>query len=170
MNDHSYRTTLAWRGSTGEGYDAYSREHEVSAPPATARLRLSADPAFRGDEALLNPEQLLLASASSCLLLSFLAVAARSRVDVVAFDDEATASMPAARRMRITRVEHRPRITVVGDVEDDRVHRMLDIAHRECFIANTLQVETVIEPTVVHAQAGEQPTVVSPPSRGEVGS
>lgn len=138
------------------GYDAYSREHEVGAAPAAAQLRLSSDPAFRGDEALHNPEQLLLAAASSCLLLSFLAVAARSRVDVVAYDDDATAVMPQATRMRITRIEHRPRITVVGDVGDDKLRRMLDIAHGQCFIANTLQVDTGIEPTVVHAQAGEE--------------
>ena len=156
MGEHHYRTTLLWRGSTGRGYDAYSREHEVGAAPADARLRLSSDPAFRGDEALLNPEQLLLASASSCLLLSFLAVAARSRVNVVAYDDRASATMPEARPMRITHVEHRPRITVVGDVDDAKVRRMLDLAHRECFIANTLDVETTIEPIVVHAQAGEE--------------
>ena len=155
MSDHRYRTALTWRGSTGQGYDTYSREHEVGASPAAQQLRLSADPAFVGDESLLNPEQLLLAAASSCLLLSFLAVAARSRVDVVAYEDEAVALMPAARRMRITRIEHRPRITVAGDVADDRVRRMLDIAHRECFIATTLQVETGIEPTVVHAPAEE---------------
>ena len=156
MSDHSYSTALAWRGSTGEGYDHYSRQHEVVAAPADARLRLSADPAFRGDEQLLNPEQLLLAAASSCLLLSFLAVAARSRVTVVAYDDEATASMPQARRMRITRIEHRPHITVVGEVDDARVRRMLDVAHRECFIATTLHVETIIEPTVVRAADGEE--------------
>jgi organic hydroperoxide reductase OsmC/OhrA len=156
MSDHTYRTTLTWRGSTGVGYDAYSREHEVGAAPAALQLPISSDPAFRGDEALLNPEQLLLASASSCLLLSFLAVAARSRVDVVAYDDLARAVMPEARRMRITRIEHRPRITVVGDVADDRLQRMLRLAHEQCFIANTLQVETSIEPTVVHAQAGEE--------------
>jgi organic hydroperoxide reductase OsmC/OhrA len=156
MSEHTYRTTLAWRGSTGQGYESYSREHEVGAAAAGAKLRLSSDPAFRGDDALLNPEQLLLASASSCLLLSFLAVAARSRVDVVAYDDRATAVMPQARHMRITRIEHRPRVTVVGDVSDDRVRRMLGIAHRECFIANTIEVETSIDPTVVHALAGEE--------------
>ena len=83
-------------------------------------------------------------------------MAARSRVDVVAYDDHATALMPQAKRMRITRIEHRPRITVVGDVGDDKVRRMLGIAHDQCFIANTLDVETEIEPTVVHAQAGEE--------------
>lgn len=153
---HTYRTALAWRGSTGQGYDAYSREHEIGAAPAAAHLRLSSDPAFRGDDSLLNPEQLLLASASSCLLLSFLAVAARSRIDVVSYDDEATAVMPQARRMRITRIEHRPRITVVGDVEDARIQRMLGVAHRECFIASTLEVETVMEPTIVHARVVDE--------------
>lgn len=155
MSEHRYSTTLVWRGSTGVGYDDYSREHEVGAEPAAAQLRLSSDPAFRGDEALLNPEQLLLAAASSCLLLSFLAVAARSRIDVVAYDDRAEAVMPQARRMRVTGVTHRPRVTVVGEVADDRVRRMLDVAHRECFIANTLEVETTIDPTVVHAAEGE---------------
>ena len=77
---------------------------------------------------------------------------------MVSYDDHATALMPEARRMRITRVEHRPRVTVVGDVSDERVEHMLEVAHRECFIANTLQVETSIEPTVVHAAAGEETT------------
>ena len=76
---------------------------------------------------------------------------------MVAYDDHATAHMPEARRMRITRIEHSPRITVVGDVDDDRVRRMLDIAHGQCFIANTLQVDTAIDPTVVHALAGRRP-------------
>lgn len=147
--DHAYRTALTWRGSTGSGYEAYSREHEVVAAPAAAGLRLSADPSFRGDEALLNPEQLLLAAAASCLLLSFLAVSARARVDVVAYDDHATARMPPARRMRITRIEHRPRVTVTGEVDEARVVRLLEVAHHECFIATTLQVETSIEPTVL---------------------
>ncbi len=151
MTDHAFATALVWRGSTGSGYDAYPREHEVRAEPATARLRLTAAPAFHGDAQLLNPEQLLLASASSCLLLSFLAVAARARIDVVAYDDRARAFMPEARRMRITRIEHRPTVTVSGEIATDRVRRLLDVAHRECFIANTLEVETSIEPTVVLA-------------------
>ena len=67
---HRYRTELAWRGSTGAGYAAYDRTHEVSAPPAGVTLSLSADPTFRGDPERLNPEQLLLAAASSCQMLS----------------------------------------------------------------------------------------------------
>ena len=62
-------------------------------PPSEIELRLSADPVFRGDAAELNPEQLLLVAASSCQLLEFLALAARSRVAVISYEDRASASM-----------------------------------------------------------------------------
>ena len=91
---HCYAVTCSWEGSTGPGYDAYPRTHAGSAPPALATLRLSADKAFRGDPDLLNPEQLFVLAASSCQLLSFLAVAARARLDVRRYQDRAEAEMP----------------------------------------------------------------------------
>ena len=73
---HTYRTSLTWDGTTSGGYKRYDRTHQLRAEPAAAGLTLSSDPAFLGDPTLLNPEQLLVAAASSCQLLSFLAVAA----------------------------------------------------------------------------------------------
>ena len=148
MSDaHLYRCRLEWSGSTGQGYEGYSREHTVRSPPAEAGLRLSSDPAFRGDPALLDPEQLLLVAASSCQLLSFLAVAARARVDVVAYEDDAEAVMPEDERpMRITRIVLRPRIVVSGDADEGRLRRYVDLAHEHCFIANSLNSEMAIEP------------------------
>lgn len=150
---HSYRTSLRWSGSTGAGYDAYDRTHEVRAEPASTTLSLAADPAFLGDPARLNPEQLLLAAASSCQLLSFLAVAARARVDVVDYSDDATAVMPEDDRpVRITRIVLRPAITVIakdGQPTDERLTHLCEVAHRECFIANSIRSEVVVEPMFV---------------------
>jgi organic hydroperoxide reductase OsmC/OhrA len=146
---HEYRAGVTWSGSTGEGYDTYTRTHQASSPPADQQLTLSSDPAFRGDPGLLNPEQLLLQAAASCQLLSFLAVAARSRLDVVAYDDEAEAVMPEADKpVRITRIVLRPRITVVEGPDEDRIRHLCQVAHRDCFIANSLTAEVVVEPTV----------------------
>ena len=78
---HHYRVTCAWRGSTAGGVEAYDRAHAASAPPAHVTLALSADPAFRGDPTLLNPEQLLVLAAASCQLLTFLSCAARARLE-----------------------------------------------------------------------------------------
>jgi organic hydroperoxide reductase OsmC/OhrA len=146
---HRYNASCAWQGSTGAGYDAYDRAHQAHAPPAEATLRLSGDPAFRGTPDLLNPEQLLVMAAASCQLLSFLAVAARARVDVVDYQDEAEGEMPEDEPpMRITRITLRPRITVRGDVSEDRVRHLVEVGHRECFIANSLVTEVVVEPEV----------------------
>lgn len=142
--------SCAWQGSTGGGYDGYDRSHQATAPPAAATLQLSSDPAFRGDPDLLNPEQLLVVAAASCQLLSFLAVAARARIDVVDYRDEAEGEMPEDERpMRITRITLRPRITVRGDVDEGRVRHLVDVGHRECFIANSLTTDVVVEPVVV---------------------
>jgi organic hydroperoxide reductase OsmC/OhrA len=147
---HRYTASCVWHGSTAPGYDAYDRAHEAQAPPAPATLQLSSDQAFRGDPALLNPEQLLVLATASCQLLSFLAVAARARIDVVDYEDDAEGEMPEDEPpMRITRITLRPRITIRGEVDDARIHHLVEVAHRECFIANSLRTEVVIEPELV---------------------
>jgi organic hydroperoxide reductase OsmC/OhrA len=148
---HTYRAELAWQGSTAGGYAAYERSHQLRTPPAEAPLTVTADAPFRGDPHLINPEQLLLAAASSCQLLSFLAEAAQAGVDVVAYTDDAEAFMPVTREpMRIQRIVLRPHVVVRGEVADDEVVRLLEAGHDGCFIANTLRAEIVLEPTVEH--------------------
>jgi len=146
---HQYRARCAWQGSTAAGYGGYGRAHEASAPPAAAVMTLSSDPAFLGDPTLLNPEQLLVLAAASCQLLSFLAVAARARLDVREYEDEAEAEMdmddpPAS----INRITLRPRIVLAPGPTRERVEHLVDVAHRECFIANSLRSEMTIEPTI----------------------
>ena len=146
---HRYAVSSSWRGSTGAGYEAYDRSHAVDATPAAVTLALSSDPAFRGDPELLNPEQLLVMAASSCQLLSFLAVAARARVDVIEYRDDAEGEMPEDDPpMRITRITLRPQIVVREDVSEARVRHLIDVAHRECFIANSLKTEVLVEPEI----------------------
>lgn len=145
---HRYTARCSWTGTTGAGYARYDRTHDASAPPASASLTLSADPAFRGDPARLNPEQLLVIAASSCQLLSFLAVAARSRLDVLEYHDEAEAEMPEDDPpVRISAIRLRPRIVASG-TDAERVRRCVETAHRECYVANSVTSTVTVEPTV----------------------
>jgi organic hydroperoxide reductase OsmC/OhrA len=152
-HEHRYSTALSWEGSTGEGYDGYGRSHTVTAAPAADPLDLSSDTAFRGDPARLNPEQLLVAAASSCQLLSFLAVAAKARIDVVNYTDDAEAVMPEdSRPMQITSITLHPVITLgagSAGVTDERLAQLVETAHRECFISNSLRSEVQVLPTFV---------------------
>ncbi len=151
---HQYRCRLDWNGSTADGYDAYDRTHRLSCPPAGTELRLSSDPAFGGDPDLLNPEQLLVAAASSCQMLSFLAYAGRTRIDVVSYVDEAEAIMPEDDKpVRITEIVLRPRIVIAGEADEARVRRFVERAHQVCFIANSLRTNITIEPKIEFASA-----------------
>jgi organic hydroperoxide reductase OsmC/OhrA len=149
---HRYSCRLAWSGSTGVGYEAYDRGHRVSAPPAEAELELSGDRAFGGDPGRLNPEQLLVVAASSCQLLSFLAICARARIDIVGYSDEASGVMPEDDKpVRITAIRLRPRIVVAGDVAEERIRRYVNLAHEECYIANSLRTEVTVEAEIEFA-------------------
>ncbi len=152
---HRYEVRCSWTGSTGLGYEKYDRAHVVGAPPAAAALAVSSDPAFRGNATLLNPEQLVVMAASSCQLLSFLAVAARARLDVVVYEDHAEAEMPENDLpVRIKTIRLRPRIVIAAgssgaaQASEVRVRQLVELAHRECFVANSLKSEVLVEPTI----------------------
>lgn len=146
---HRYHATCHWAGDTTVGYENYDRTHTSSAPPAPTELMVSADPAFLGDPQKLNPEQLVVVAASSCQLLSFLAIAARARVQVLEYDDHAEAQMPEEDKpMRLTRITLRPRIVVGPSVKEERVLKFSEMAHEQCYIANSLNTDVVVEPTV----------------------
>jgi organic hydroperoxide reductase OsmC/OhrA len=145
---HRYLARCHWAGSTGAGYDAYDRSHRGVVVPAPSPIDLSSDPAFLGDPQRCNPEQLLVLAASSCQLLSFLAVAARARVDVRGYDDEAEGVMPEnVKPVRLTAIRLRPTITVEAGHSGERLAHLVEVAHRECYIANSLTCEVIVEPT-----------------------
>ena len=149
MAVNRYQTSLRWTGSTGLGWDHYDRTHVGTTPGGQQELRLTTAES-KGDPSILNPEQLLLMAASSCQMLWFLHLAAKARIDVVEYEDAATALMPTDQEpVRITEVTLRPRIVVAGSASEERVRKLVDSAHEHCFVANSLNSSMSIEPTVV---------------------
>ena len=146
-----YRARCAWKGSTGEGYENYDRAHTAAAPPARQEVTLTSGEEGRGSPDDLNPEQLVVMAASSCQLLWFLHIAARSRVDVVGYEDDAEGVMPPdAKPQRLTEITLRPRIVVRPGprASEERVRHMAELAHRECYIANSLKADVRVEPQI----------------------
>ena len=148
MSDHRYETRVRWTGSTGAGWESYDRAHTAMAPPAEQEVQLTTGEA-KGDPAVLNPEQLVVMAASSCQMLWFLHLAAKARIDVVAYDDDATALMPESDEpVRITEITLRPRIAVAGEASEERIRKLVATAHEHCYIANSLKSEMKIEATI----------------------
>ena len=148
--EHVYNVSCSWKGSTGAGYDAYTRDHEAAAAPAKASVSLSSDPAFKGDPDRLNPEQLLVMAAASCQMLSFLAVAARKRLNVVEYEDRAVGFMQEdVKPVHVNRIVLRPRIVIDGAADPGMVESLVKLGHSHCFIANSLKTDIRIEPEII---------------------
>jgi organic hydroperoxide reductase OsmC/OhrA len=139
---HRYTATVEWTGNTGQGtasYKGYERQHVISItgkPPIPG----SSDPAFRGDASRYNPEDLLVASLSTCHMLWFLHLAATAKVVVTAYVDRATGTMieDASGAGRFTDVLLAPEVTVAGAVDTAKIDALHHDAHTHCFIANSV--------------------------------
>ena len=148
--EHHYRTTVTWSGAAqgpARAYASYSREHTI-AFDGKPELRGSADPAFRGDGTLVNPEDLLLASLSACHMLTYLALCAREGIAVVSYVDEASATMSErAGAGRFVRALLRPKV-VVDDARVERALALHETASAECFISGSVNFPVEHEPVV----------------------
>lgn len=149
---HTYRVTVEWTGNRGlgtRGYAGYGRDHSISSgskPPIAG----SSDPAFRGDEARWNPEELLLASISACHKLWYLHLCATAGISVLSYRDEAEGTMAEDPNGagRFVGAVLRPRIVIKGGDDAVKASHLHDEAHEYCFIANSVNFPVTCEPVI----------------------
>ena len=142
MKSHSYKLSISWTGNRGTGtsdYRSYSRDHIVSAD-GKPDIPASSDPAFRGDAAKYNPEELLLASLSGCHMLWFLHLCANSGITVTGYTDNPTGTMTEAENGsgRFKEVTLHPRVTIADEAMLEKLDELHAKAHEYCFIANSV--------------------------------
>ena len=131
-------------------YESYSREYRVEIEGKPALVGSSATP-FRGDPALHNPEDMLVAALSACHCLSYLVLCARAGIVVETYEDAATGTMAFdrdAKVMRFTEVVLRPRVRVGAGSDHERARALHKTAHHECFIANSVNFPVRNEPAI----------------------
>lgn len=138
---HLYQAHLVWSGASQgptKSYLSYSREF-TAAIAGKAPFKMSADPQFKGDPGLLNPEDLLLASLSVCHALTYLAYAARKNLLVLAYEDRAEGTLTLdGGAAQFTDVLLRPVVTVARGSDMALVEALHEPAHRDCFIARSV--------------------------------
>ena len=143
---HRYEARARWRKPEGGATNAMNHRLEFDERPA---IEASGAPQYKGDATKLNPEELFVASLVSCQMLSYLALAARAGVDVLAYDDHGEGTMTLAdKRMRISEVRLRPRITLAPGADQARARALVESAHDACFIANSVSCAVHVEPEI----------------------
>lgn len=128
---------VSWNGSDGEDIRAHTIEL------AAQRFAASSAAEFGGNPSKADPEELLVASLSSCHMLWFLALARAEKIGVESYEDEAEGAMDAT---RFTRVVLRPRVAFASEIDAQRVESLHRRAHERCFIANSVRFPVEVEP------------------------
>lgn len=137
FTDNRYSRVHAWKFDCGLTLSASASPQVVPPPMSSASA--------------VDPEEALVAAASSCHLLSFLYVAAREGYIVDSYSDEAYGLLERVerRKMAVTRIVLRPRIAFSGEKQPtpEELSHLHHLAHEECYIANSLKTEITVEAT-----------------------
>lgn len=139
--EHHYSLALVWDSddsSSTHNYNSYSRDHQITIE-GKGTLNVSADPAFKGSKELWNPEDQLVAALSSCHMLTYLDLASRHKLLVLAYEDRATGLMvQEGNGGRFTEVTLNPSVTLAEGSDEKIAAQLHHDAHNECFIANSV--------------------------------
>ena len=150
---HAYEATVTWSRNKQNFVDnRYSRAHlwhfdggacvPASSSPLSVPLPMS-------DEKAVDPEEALVAAASSCHMLFFLSIAARRGFIIDSYVDRAVGVMEknAEGKVAITRITLRPRIVFGSDRQPstEELACFHHESHERCYIANSIKADVVVE-------------------------
>lgn len=146
---HAYRLELEWKGDHTRDYESYTREHLIWIN-GKSELRATADPMFRGDAELHNPEDMLLAALSGCHLLTYLALCARARINVTGYRDtaEGTLVLTPDGGGHFAEVILHPHVVVAEGAMVVKAMRFHQEVHKYCFIARSVNFPVRCDPVV----------------------
>lgn len=151
MKQHTYICQIEWTGNDGQGtktYTSYRRDHVITCEGKPA-VHASSDPAFRGDKTRYNPEELLVASLSSCHMLSYLHLCAVNGINVIEYRDRAEGTMrenPDGSG-EFVRVILKPEVRIEAGGDPKKAAELHHKAHALCFIARSVNFPVDVEPT-----------------------
>jgi organic hydroperoxide reductase OsmC/OhrA len=152
VKTHTYGASVHWTAANGEGttsYESYSRDHTIGAK-GKADIAASSDPAFRGDAARYNPEELLVASLSSCHMLWYLHLCSVSGIRVLDYRDNASGAMQetGGGLAQFVNVDLHPIVTISGSLHRAKALALHQTAHRLCFIARSVNFPVNVQPRI----------------------
>ncbi|WKK78095.2 OsmC family protein [Marivirga salinae] len=152
MKSYHYQSLIKWTGNIGKGtnsYSSYERSYDIIIKNKPI-LKGSADPAFRGNADLHNPEDLFLASISSCHMLWYLHLCSVNKITVIDYHDKATAKMEETAKGKGHFIEAilRPEVVILEKDKIELAESLHQKANEFCFIANSCNFPIHHNPTI----------------------
>lgn len=144
---HAYPFSLTWTGNTLA--DPYSRD-AVAGSAGKAAIPVSSGGEYGGDDSRWNPEDLLGSALATCHMLTFLALAAKTRTEVLAYEDRAEAILDTVDKVTsIVEIRLRPTIRVAKGADPAKAKELFEKAHKYCFVANSIKSRVTMDPQIL---------------------
>ena len=135
-----YETEIEW---------SHEREGKSSGPQLPT-IPVGAPPEFKGREGNWTPEHLFVASVNTCLMLTLLAIAENSKLNLVSYKSTAKGKLEKVQGAgyQITEIVVRPKVVVASAEDLRRVPKILEKAKEGCFISNSIKSAVKLEPEI----------------------
>jgi organic hydroperoxide reductase OsmC/OhrA len=144
MSKHEIK--ISWKNSQNAmDYNTYNRTHTITFNGGQ-KIEVTSAPEYLGNAELANPEEMLAAALSSCHMLTFLAIASKSKLIVASYEDHAIAHLDKdpTGKIWIQQIELNPKTVFIGVTPDsDKLKSLHEKAHHNCFIANSIKSNVI---------------------------
>ena len=108
-------------------------------------IAVGSPPEFKGEPDVWTPEELLVGSLNTCIMLTFLSLAQARGLTPAAYESEAEGLLENVEgKFRITEMTVRPHVTVKGEGELERAREIMERAEGECCISNSVKSKVKI--------------------------
>ena len=135
-----YTATTTWSSARRGSLSALGKPNIVVRSP----------PEFKGEPDNWAPEELLVGSLNTCMMLTFLTLAQSRRLTPVGYESEAEGLLEnVAGKYQITNVEVRPRVTLKSEADLEPARKAMGSVEEHCFIANSIKARVKLTPEFV---------------------
>lgn len=146
-----YEAEVEWTGN---------RAGELTAADLPG-VRVAPPPEFEGEAGTWTPEHLYVASVNACFMITFLAIAGLSKLEVLSFRAAARGKLEKLDGLyQVTEIAIRPEVTVRSNRDLERASRILEKAEKNCFISNSIKTAVRVKAEIFTEQS---PTYPCPP-------
>lgn len=143
---------------TKKAYKVFRYENEVSWESARRGtissagkpdVAVSSPPEFKGEPGRWTPEDLFLSSVNLCTMLTFVAYAQHRGLNLASYESDAEGTLENVDgKYRFTEIVLHPHVRVKSQEEVERARELLESAHRDCFVANSISAPVKVFPDI----------------------
>ena len=137
---YHYKATAKWTGGK-------RMRLRVKKQP---KLEISTPPEFGGPDGFLSPEDLFVASACTCYITTFFAMAERASLNYEDFTcrAEGTLEKLEGKGFQFTKIDLYPELTIGDEEEEKWAERVLEMSKKYCLATNSMASEVTLNPTI----------------------